>query len=121
MECFCYIVFDGKISVLIKEVDAVTDWLVPTTQNEVRSIVQFCNFYAKLIHYFSDLTAPFLSLLQKFHPQKVSLTPACLQAFETLKLRHTSAPCVILPEVSSDPIFTVAICASIVGIAGVIL
>jgi hypothetical protein len=45
------------------------------------------------------------------------LTPHCLEAFETLKLRLISAPCLILPEVSSDMVFTVATYASTVGIA----
>jgi hypothetical protein len=46
---------------------------------------------------------------------------ACLEAFETLKLRLISAPCLILPEVSSDATFTVATYASSMGIATVIL
>jgi hypothetical protein len=54
-------------------------------------------------------------------PQKVTLTSACLEAFETLKLRLISAPCMILPEVGSDVMFTVATYASTVGIAAVLL
>jgi hypothetical protein len=40
------IVSDGQISVPTKKVEAVGDWPVHTTQNEVRSFVQFYNFYA---------------------------------------------------------------------------
>jgi hypothetical protein len=80
-----------------------------------------CNFYARLIHHFSDLTAPLTNLLLKSKPQKVTLTPACLEAFETLKLRLISAPCLILPEVRSDATFTVATHASSVGIAAIML
>jgi hypothetical protein len=94
---------------------------VPKTQKEVRSFVYFCNFYAKLIHHFSDLTAPLTALLRKSQPHKVTLTPASLEAFETLKLRLISAPCVILPEISSDTTFTVATDASTVGTATVLL
>jgi hypothetical protein len=46
---------------------------------------------------------------------------ACLEAFETLKLRLISAPCLILPEVSSDATFTVGTYASTVGIATIVL
>jgi hypothetical protein len=50
------------------------------------------------------------------------MTHACLEAFETLcKLRLISAPCLILPEVSSDATFTVARDASSMGIASVML
>jgi hypothetical protein len=90
---------------------------VPTTQKEVRSFVQFCNFYAIFIHHFSDLTAPLTDLLRKSQTHKATLTLACLEAFETLKLRLISAPCLILPEVSSDAMFTVATGASTMGIA----
>jgi hypothetical protein len=121
MEYLGYTVSAGKISVSTKKVEAVADWPVPTTQKEVRSFVQFCNFYAKFIHHFSDLTAPLTDLLRKSQPQKVTLTPTCLEAFKTLKLRLISAPCPILPEVGSDATFTVATDASTMGIAAVLL
>jgi hypothetical protein len=101
MEYLGYTVSAGKISVSTKKVEAVADWPVPTTQMEVRSLVQFCNFYARFIHHCSDLTAPLTDLLRKSRPQKVTLTPAYLEAFDTLKLRLISAPCLILPEVES--------------------
>jgi hypothetical protein len=44
-----------------------------------------------------------------------------LEAFETIKLQLISAPCLILPEVSSDAIFTVATDASTMGIAACLL
>jgi hypothetical protein len=48
----------GEISVSTKTVEAVADLPVPTPQKEVSNYVQFCNFYARFIHHFSDLTAP---------------------------------------------------------------
>jgi hypothetical protein len=60
-------------------------------------------------------------LLRKSQPQKVTLTPACLEPFETLQLRLISAACLILPEVSSDATFTAATDASKLGIATVML
>jgi hypothetical protein len=95
---------------------------MPTTQKEARSFVQFYNLYTKYIHHHSsDLTAPLADLMRKSQPQMVTLTHACLEAFETLKFWLISAPCLILPEVSSDAVFTVARYASTVGIAAVLL
>jgi hypothetical protein len=91
MEYLGYNVLNGKILLYTKKVEAVADWPVPTTQKEVRSFVQFCNFYARFIHHFVDLAAPFTDLQRKFRPHKVTLTRACLEAFETLKLRLISA------------------------------
>jgi hypothetical protein len=68
MQYLGYRVSTGKISVSTKKVEADADWRVPTTQKEVRSFVQFCNFYARFIHYFSDLTAPLTDLLRKSQP-----------------------------------------------------
>jgi hypothetical protein len=121
MEYLGCIVSAYQISVSTKKVEAVAYWPVPTTQKEVRSFVLFCNFYARFIQHFSDLTAPLTELLWKSQPQKVTLTLACLEAFETLKLRLISAPCLILPEVGSDATFTVATNASTMGIAAIML
>jgi hypothetical protein len=121
MEYLGYTVSAGKISVFTKKVEAVAEWLVPTTQKEDRNFVSFCKFYAKFIHHFSDPTAPLTDLLRKSQPQKVTLTLACLEAFETLKLRLISVPCLILPEVRSDAKVSVATNASTMGIAAVML
>jgi hypothetical protein len=91
----------------------------PLQTEEVRSFVQFCHFYARFIHHFSDFTALLTVLLRKSQPYEVTMTPACLVAFVTLKLRIISAPCVILPEVSLDATFTVVTDASAMGIATV--
>jgi hypothetical protein len=114
-------VFASKIFVSTKKVEAVAYWPMPTLQKEVRSFLQFCNFYARFINHFSDLTALLTDLLRKSQPHKVTLTPAYLEAFETLKLRLISAPCLIHPEVNSDAKLTVATNASSVGIAAVML
>jgi hypothetical protein len=52
MEYLGYTVSAGNISVSTKKVEAVADRPVPKTQKEVRSFVEFCNFYARFIHHF---------------------------------------------------------------------
>jgi hypothetical protein len=121
MEYLGYTISARKISVSTEKVEAIADWPVPTTQKEVRNFVQFCNFYARFIHHFSDLMAPVTDLLRKSLPHKVTPTLASLEAFETHKLRLISVPCMILPEVSSDATYTVAIDASTMGIATILL
>jgi hypothetical protein len=121
MDYLGYIVSTGKITVSTKKVEAVGEWPVSTTQIDVRSFEQFCNFYAKFINRFSDLTAPFMDLLRKSQPQKVTMTSACLEAFGTLMIRLIAATCLILPKVSSDAMFNVATDSSTLGIATVML
>mmetsp|Transcript_32607 Transcript_32607/g.82239 ORF Transcript_32607/g.82239 Transcript_32607/m.82239 type:complete len:736 (-) Transcript_32607:576-2783(-) len=121
MDYLGYTVADGKLSVSEAKVAAVRDWPVPKTQSEVRSFVQFCNFYSKFIHHFSDLTAPLTDLLRKSKPVHVDWSPACQEAFETLRLRLISAPCLSIPSMGADATFTVATDASNVGLAAVLL
>jgi hypothetical protein len=121
MEYLGNTVLNGKISVSTKKVEVVKEWQVPTTQKEVHNFVQLCKFYAKFIHDFSDLTAPLKNVLRKAKARKCTMTPACLEAFKTRMLRLISAPCLILPEVSSDAMFSVAANASSKGIAAILL
>jgi hypothetical protein len=83
--------------------------------------VQFCDFYAKLIHHFSDLTAPLTEFVRRSWLHKVTMTRAYLEVFDIFKLRLTSAACPIFPEVSSDAMFIVATHASTLRIAPILL
>jgi hypothetical protein len=65
MEYLGYAVSLGKVLVATNIVKVVNIWPVSTTQEEDRSFVQFCNFYARSIHRFSDFTAPLTDLLRK--------------------------------------------------------
>jgi hypothetical protein len=67
------------------------------------------------------MAAPLANLLGKSQPQKIVITPTCMEPSETRKLRLISAPCVVLLEVGSDATLTVAISVSAVGIAAVLL
>jgi hypothetical protein len=94
---------------------------MPTTQKEVRSFARLCNFYAKLIHHFSDRTAPLTDLLRKYEPHEVTLMHACLEAFEALKLRLIPASCLVFPEIRSDAMSSIARDASTVEIGAILL
>jgi hypothetical protein len=104
---------------LTKKVNSIKDWFVPTTQREVRSVMQFCIIYATFIHHLSDLTSLLTDLPRKSQPQKVTPTPTSFKSFETLKLGLISAPCVILSEVGSDATLSVATYAPTLGIVAV--
>jgi hypothetical protein len=122
MECLGYIVSASKTSVSSDKVEVVSDWQVPTTPKEARRLVQFYNFYAKFIQYLSDFTAPLTDLLRKSQPRRVTMSRTGLKAFKTLKLWLITAPCeILIPEVSSDAMFTVATNASAVGTGTVLL
>jgi hypothetical protein len=119
MKYLGYIMSAGKNYGLIKKLKTVADSQVPTTEKAVSSVVQLCNFCAKFIHHFSNLTASLTNILRKSQPRKVTLTHGCLEAFETLNLRLISARYLILPEVCSDAMFIEDASASTMRIATV--
>jgi hypothetical protein len=65
MEYMGYNVSAEKNPVSTWQVETVADWASTRTQKKIRSLVHFCNYYAKFIHHFSDLTAPLTDLLLK--------------------------------------------------------
>jgi hypothetical protein len=67
------------------------------------------------------MPATLTDLLRRSQQQTIVMTPTCMDAFETLKLRLISTPCLVLHEVSSDATFTVATYASAVDTAYVLL
>jgi hypothetical protein len=73
MEYLGYTVSDGKFSVSSKKIEPAAYLPMPTTEKEVCIFVQFCNFYAKFIHRFSDLTAPLTDLQRKSHHIRLRL------------------------------------------------
>jgi hypothetical protein len=83
-----------------------------------RAILQF------LRHIYSSLQRPYASI-DKLTAEVPAIegykTHAFLEAFETFKLPLISAPCLILPEITSDATFTVAKDASSMGITTVLL
>ena len=112
---------NGHLRCSPAKLSAVKDWPVPSTQKEIKSFVQFCSFYRKFVHHFSDCSAMLTDLCRKNAPQKVTLDDGALTAFETLKARLCSAPLLLIPKTGPDAEFVVATDASDVGIGAVLL
>ena len=59
------IVGNGTVRPDPETIKAVKDWPLPTTQKELKSFVQFCSYYGRFIHHFSDCSAPLTDMLRK--------------------------------------------------------
>jgi hypothetical protein len=77
MEYLGYTMLNVKILVPTKKVEVVEYRPLPTTQKEVYSFVELCNFYAKFIHHLSEFTGRFANLLWKV-PATKSYADACM-------------------------------------------
>ena len=79
-----------------QKVDAVQTWPEPTTVKEVRSFLGTCSYYRKYIPHFAEVAAPLTNLTRK--TQKFVWSPACQEAFDTLKKLLTTAPILSYPR-----------------------
>jgi len=114
------IVGNGTLRTSPNKIAAVKDWPLSATQKHIKSFVQFCSYYGKFIHHFSDCVAPLTNMCRKNLPGNVVHTEATKVAFETLKSRMISAR-VLIPKMGHEAEFVVATDASKVGIVGVLL
>src|SRR6201996_9105894 len=89
------IIRNGTVSMDPAKVRDVKDWPKPKMLTEVRSFMQFCNFYRTLIPNFADITVPFNELAKKNAP--FVWTERQEQAFKTLKDRVINGVTLLLP------------------------
>ena len=87
------IIQENLISMDPVKLNGIKDWPTPTTVKQVRSFLGFGNYYWQFIHGYGNLTRPLNNLLQ---------TPEWQDAFDTLKLRFTKSPVLLMPD-SSKP------------------
>uniref|UniRef100_A0A803TEK8 Gypsy retrotransposon integrase-like protein 1 n=1 Tax=Anolis carolinensis TaxID=28377 RepID=A0A803TEK8_ANOCA len=93
------------------KVSDVREWGVPQTRRQLQSFLGFANFYRSFIKGFAQITAPLTELLKtkgkgetakvKAPGAKLSWTPECQKAFETLKERFTEEPILKHPDIQS--------------------
>uniref|UniRef100_A0A803U1T3 Gypsy retrotransposon integrase-like protein 1 n=1 Tax=Anolis carolinensis TaxID=28377 RepID=A0A803U1T3_ANOCA len=89
----------------------VKEWGVPQTRRQLQSFLGFANFYRPFIKGFAQITAPLTELLKtkgkgetakvKAPGAKLSWTPECQKAFETLKECFTEGPILKHPDIRS--------------------
>lgn len=110
-----YLVTDQGIQVDEKKVQAIRDWPVPQSIQQVRSFHGLASFYRRFIKNFSTIVAP-MTDITRFKIFK--WTPQAQRAFDELKLQLSSTPVLALP--CFQEMFEVECDASGVGIGAVL-
>src|SRR6187399_457173 len=72
------------------KVQAVTEWLAPTSIGEIRSFLGLAGYYRRFKENFSKIAKPMTTLLKK--EIKFDWTEECEESFQELKKRLTTAP-----------------------------
>lgn len=90
------IISPGQVAMDPVKVEGVMAWPQPKDLREVQSFVGFVNFYRRFIQGFSEIARPLYELSQKNVTWKWG--PAQTMAFEEIKKRITTAPCLVFPD-----------------------
>ena len=98
-----------------RKVEAIQNWLVPTTVKEIQAFLGLASFYRKFIRNFSSIFAPLTDCLKKGN---FKWTISQQESFEDIKKRLASSPVLQLPDFSSP--FEVAVDACGTGIGAVL-
>jgi len=93
-----HVVSNGGIAVDPGKVKDVLNWKPPTDVSEIRSFLGLAGYYRRFIEGFSKLAKPMTALLEK--NAKFEWSTKCQASFEELKKRLTTAPVLILPDLS---------------------
>ena len=105
-----YVLYHGKIK-------AILDWKTPTSVTEIRSFLGLAGFYRKFVQGFSRIANAMTQLLRK--DQKFEWTQKCEDSFQELKKKLTTAPVLVMPDVTKS--FDVYCDASRLGLGCVLM
>jgi hypothetical protein len=93
-----HVISAGGISVDPSKVKDVLNWMRPTNVSEIRSFHGLVCYYHRFIKDFSKIAKPMARLLEK--NKDFNWTEECQVSFKELKKRLTSAPVLILPDIT---------------------
>jgi hypothetical protein len=93
-----HVISTGGILVDPSKVKDVLDWKPPQNMSETHSFLGLAGYYRQFIQDFSKIAKPVTKLLEK--NQDFKWTKECQDSFEELQKRLTSAPMVILPDIT---------------------
>jgi hypothetical protein len=93
-----HVISTGGVSADPGKVKDVLNWMPPTTASEIRSFVGLVGYYRRFIKDISKIAKPMTKLLEK--NKAFEWTTECQASFEELRKHLTSAPVLILPDLT---------------------
>jgi hypothetical protein len=93
-----HVISAGGASVDLGKVKDVLNWMPPTTASEIWSFLGLAGYYYRFIKDFSKIAKLMMKLLEK--NKAFEWTPECQASFEELRKRLTSAPALVLPDLT---------------------
>jgi hypothetical protein len=93
-----HVISVGGISVDPSKVKDVLNWMPPTNASEIRSFLGLAGYYRRFIKDFSKIAKPMMKMLEK--NKAFEWTKECQASFEELRKHLTSAPVLVLPDLT---------------------
>jgi hypothetical protein len=93
-----HVISAGGISADPSKVKDVLNWMPPTNASEIWTFLRLVGYYRRFIKDFSKTAKPMTKLLEK--NKDFNCTEECHVSFEELKKRLTSAPVLILSDIT---------------------
>jgi hypothetical protein len=93
-----HVISAGGVLVDPGKVKDVLHWMPPTTASEIQSFLGLAGYYHRFIKDFSKIAKPIMKLLEK--NKAFEWTAECQASFEELRKRLTSAPVLVLPDLT---------------------
>ncbi|VVA35047.1 PREDICTED: retrotransposon, partial [Prunus dulcis] len=100
-----------------QKVEAIVNWVQPTSVTEIQSFLGLAGYYRRFVEGLSSIAAPLTLLTRK--DVAFERTKECIQSFQELKKRLTTAPVLALPDNSGN--FVIYIDASLQGLGCVMM
>uniref|UniRef100_A0A8C5HTM3 Gypsy retrotransposon integrase-like protein 1 n=3 Tax=Gouania willdenowi TaxID=441366 RepID=A0A8C5HTM3_GOUWI len=111
-----FVISPGRVMMDPAKLSAVSEWPQPETRKQLQRFLGFANFYRRFIRDYSRVAAPLTALTSTSIP--FQWTPKAEQAFQSLKVRFTSAPILVQPDPHLQ--FVVEVDASDSGVGAVL-
>jgi hypothetical protein len=93
-----HVISAGGVSVDPGKGKDVLNWMPPTTASEIQSFLGLARYYHRFIKDFSKIAKQMMKLLEK--NKAFEWTAECQASFEELRKRLTSAPVLVLPDLT---------------------
>jgi hypothetical protein len=93
-----HVISAGGVSIDPGKVKDVLNWMPPTTASEIQSFLGLAGYYYRFINDFSKIAKTMTKLLEK--NKAFEWIAECQASFKELKKCLTSAPILVLPDLS---------------------
>ena len=107
----------GGVAVDPKKIASILEWKTPANVRNIREFLGLAGYYRKFVKDFSKIAKPMTELLKK--EKQFEWSPECEASFQELKLRLTTAPILIMPDINKN--FEVYCDASRLGLGCVLM